>query len=185
VNLLTAKQKCSVVNSFTTVVCYVALIVASLALAARVWAAAPPHVGSPAPAFSLPIVANGGGTVSLDSLKGHAVYLNFFATWCQPCKEEVPYISKLSQQFAKRNVVVIGVDELESADKVKQFAQQYKLAYKLTLDSGGDVGGNYGLLGLPLHVFIAPNGMVAAYRVGEMSEAQVRAALQAASSAHT
>ncbi len=172
-------------NLFTTLVCCIGLVAASLALAARVWAGAPPHVGSPAPAFSLPIVANGGGTVSLGALKGHAVYLNFFATWCQPCKEEVPYISKLSKEFAKHGVVVIGVDELESADKVKQFAQRYGLAYKLTLDSGGDVGGDYGLLGLPLHVFIAPNGTVAAYRVGEMSEAQVRAALQEASSART
>lgn len=147
-------------------------------LVARVWAAAPPRVGNPAPAFSLPVVANGSGSVSLDSLKGHAIYLNFFATWCQPCKEEVPYISKLSQTYAHQNIVVIGVDELESADKVKQFASTYKLVYPLTLDGSGNVGGDYGLLGLPLHVFIAPNGTVAQYKVGEMSEAQVRAALQ-------
>jgi peroxiredoxin len=147
-------------------------------LAARGWAAAPPRVGNPAPAFSLPVVANGSGNVSLDSLKGHAIYLNFFATWCQPCKEEVPYISKLSQKYARDNVVVIGVDELESADKVKQFASTYKLAYPLTIDGSGTVGGDYGLLGLPLHVFIAPNGTVAQYKVGEMSEAQVQAALQ-------
>jgi cytochrome c biogenesis protein CcmG, thiol:disulfide interchange protein DsbE len=147
-------------------------------LVARVWAAAPPRVGNPAPAFSLPVVANGSGSVSLDSLKGHAIYLNFFATWCQPCKEEVPYISKLSQTYAHQNIVVIGVDELESADKVKQFASTYKLVYPLTLDGSGNVGGDYGLLGLPLHVFIAPNGTVAQYKAGEMSEAQVRAALQ-------
>ncbi|HXW51741.1 MAG TPA: redoxin domain-containing protein [Candidatus Acidoferrales bacterium] len=148
-------------------------------LAARCWAAAPPRVGSPAPAFSLPVVANGSGTVSLDSLKGHAVYLNFFATWCEPCKQEVPYISKLAQAYAKHNVVVIGVDELESPDKVKQFASTYKLGYRLAIDNSGDVGGDYGLLGLPLHVFIAPNGTVAQYKVGEMSEDQVKAALQA------
>jgi cytochrome c biogenesis protein CcmG, thiol:disulfide interchange protein DsbE len=150
----------------------------TLALVARAWAAAPPHVGAPAPAFSLPVVANGSGTVSLDSLKGHAIYLNFFATWCAPCKEEVPYISKLSQQYARHNVVVIGVDELESAAKVQQFAQTYKLGYRLAIDDNGVVGGDYGLLGLPLHVFIAPNGTVEQYKVGEMSEAQVQAALQ-------
>ena len=130
------------------------------------------------------LVANGKGTVSLASLKGHAVYLNFFASWCQPCKEEVPYISKLSQEFAKHNVIVVGVDELESADRAKQFADQFKLVYRIALDDSGDVGGSYGLLGLPLHVFIAPDGTVAVYRVGEMSEAQVRAALQQASSPH-
>jgi cytochrome c biogenesis protein CcmG, thiol:disulfide interchange protein DsbE len=151
---------------------------AFLVLVARAWAAAPPRVGAPAPAFSLPVVANGSGTVSLDSLKGHGIYLNFFATWCEPCKQEVPYISKLSQQYARHNVVVVGVDELESATKVQQFAQSYKLGYRLTVDGDGSVGGDYGLLGLPLHVFIAPNGTVAEYKVGEMSEAQVQTALQ-------
>jgi|SRR5579872_2266064 len=152
--------------------------IACAALVTRVWAAAPPRVGNPAPAFSLPVVANGSGSVSLASLKGHAIYLNFFATWCEPCKQEVPYISKLSQTFARHNVVVIGVDELESADKVKQFASTYKLVYQLAVDGSGEVGGDYGMLGLPLHVFIAPNGTVAQYKVGEMSEDQVRAALQ-------
>jgi thiol-disulfide isomerase/thioredoxin len=156
-------------------------IVCCAVLVVRSWAAAPPHLGNPAPAFSLPVVANGTGSVSLGSLKGHAIYLNFFATWCQPCKEEVPYISKLSQAYARDNVVVIGVDELESADKVKQFANTYKLVYPLTVDGTGSVGGDYGLLGLPLHVFIAPNGTVAQYKVGEMSEDQVRAALQSLS----
>ena len=159
-----------------------------VALLGGLWAPAdadaPPHKGAPAPAFSLPIVANGTGTLSLIALKGHAVYLNFFASWCDPCKHEVPYIGRLSKEYANHNVVVVGVDELEPADKAEQFAKRYHLPYRVTLDEKGDVGGSYGLIGLPLHVFIAPNGTLAAYRVGEMSESQIRTELQTISAEH-
>ncbi len=151
-----------------------ALLVAGIALAA-----APPRVGSPAPAFSLPLVANGQGAISLASLHGHAVYLNFFASWCQPCETEVPYISRLAREYAKRNVVVIGIDELEPAARAQAFARAYHLSYPIALDNSGTVGGDYGLVGLPLHVFIAANGRVAQYRPGELSEDQVRTALNA------
>jgi thiol-disulfide isomerase/thioredoxin len=147
-------------------------------LVAQTQAAAPPRAGSPAPAFSLPVIANGNGTLSLASLKGHGVYLNFFASWCEPCKAEVQYIGKLSKEYAKHNVVVVGVDELEPAEKAKQLAMQYRLPYRVALDDSGDVGGSYGLIGLPLSVFIAPNGTVASYHVGEMSESQIRTELQ-------
>ncbi|HEV2037201.1 MAG TPA: TlpA disulfide reductase family protein [Candidatus Eremiobacteraceae bacterium] len=157
----------------------IVLIVVLAALVPRAIAGAPPHRGAQAPAFSLPVVANGKGTVSLDSLKGHAVYLNFFASWCEPCKAEVPYIVTLSKEYGKHNIVVVGIDELESADKAKQFASQFHMPYTIALDDSGDVGGSYGLYGMPLSVFIAPNGTVAAYHVGQMSEAKIRAELQA------
>ena len=147
-------------------------------------AAAPPKTGAPAPAFSLPVVANGNGNLTLQALRGHAIYLNFFASWCGPCKQEVPYIGKLSKEYAARNVVVVGVDELEPADQAKKFAVQYHLPYRVMLDDNGDVGGSYGLIGLPLHVFIARNGTVAAYRIGEISELQLRKELQALSAEH-
>ncbi len=147
-------------------------------------AAAPPKTGAPAPAFSLPVIANGNGNVSLQGLRGHGIYLNFFASWCGPCKQEVPYIGKLSKEYARHNVVVVGVDELEPADKAKEFAAQYHLPYRVTLDDNGDVGGSYGLIGLPMHVFIARDGTVAAYRIGEISEAQLRKQLQALSAGH-
>lgn len=157
-----------------TVALFVAVVTAALA-------AAPPKTGAPAPAFSLPVVANGNGNVSLHDLRGHAIYLNFFASWCGPCKEEVPFIGKLSREYAKRNIVVVGVDELEPADKAREFVAHFHLPYRIALDDSGDVGGSYGLIGLPLHVFIGRNGTVAAYRIGEISEAQLRQQLQALS----
>lgn len=161
-----------------------ALAAAVLALVTVAVADAPPRTGTPAPAFALPVVANGHGTLSLVSLKGHAVYLNFFASWCEPCKEEAPSIVKLSKEYAPHNVVVVGIDELEQADAAKGFAARYHLPYSIALDNSGNVGGSYGLIGLPLHVFIDPNGTVAAYRVGEMSEPQIRSELQILSAEH-
>jgi cytochrome c biogenesis protein CcmG, thiol:disulfide interchange protein DsbE len=166
----------------TTVIILAAMLVGAIVTSAL--AAAPPRTGAPAPAFSLPVIVNGYGNVSLQGLRGHAIYLNFFASWCGPCKQEVPYIGKLSKEYAKRNVVVVGVDELEPADKAKEFAVQYHLPYRVTLDDNGDVGGAYGLIGLPMHVFISRDGTVSAYRIGEISEAQLRKQLQALSAGH-
>lgn len=159
-----------------------ALVALVLTFGVSASAAPPPQNGSPAPNFTLPLAANGKGEVSLAALKGHAVYINFFASWCGPCKAEAPSIARLAHEFAKHNVIVVGIDELEANDRAKTFAAQYKLPYRIAVDSSGDVGGNYGLIGLPLHVFIAPNGTVAMHREGEMSESQIRTELQSLSS---
>src|SRR5579864_2724343 len=153
------------------------IVAAAVVGPATALAAAAPRPGQPAPDFSVSVVANGHGTVSLSKLKGHGVYLNFFASWCQPCKAEVPEIAQLSKTYAKRGVVVIGMDELESAAAAGGFAAQYKLPYLIGLDSSGSVGGSYGLIGLPLHIFIGADGKVVMTRAGEMTADQIRAGL--------
>jgi len=163
---------------------------ASIALAAlacaSVFAAAAPErasagtiaqAGAAAPNFSLSLIANGRGTVALSQLKGRAVYLNFFASWCQPCKAEVPSIAQLSKEYAKRGVVVIGVDELEGLDAVRSFVAHFGLPYEIGVDDSGEIGAAYGLRGLPLHVFIDASGKVTALHPGEMNADQIRAAL--------
>src|SRR5579864_1358420 len=107
-----------------------ALIIALLALCVPIGASANiPQTGTPAPNFSLELIANGHGNTSLDAYRGKAVYLNFFASWCGPCKAEVPSIAVLSKAYAKRGVVVIGVDELESVDAARGFVARYRLPY--------------------------------------------------------
>lgn len=147
-------------------------------LSAQAWGAAPPRRGTPAPAFSLPVIANGKGQLTLVSLRGHAVYLNFFASWCGQCKQEVPAIVSLSKEYARRNVVVVGIDELEPADTARRFVREFRMPYPIVLDDSGDVGGAYGLYGMPLSVFIAPDGTVVSYHEGQMSKAAIRTALQ-------
>lgn len=154
-----------------------AAIALAVALVAVVLADAPPRPGSQAPEISTPIVANGTGTIDLSALKGRPVYLNFFATWCRPCKAEVPEIAKLSVQFAKSGVIVVGVDELESRDKILLFVKRFKLPYRIVADEEGRIGGAYGLAGLPMHVFIGADGKVAAIRRGQMAANDIRAGL--------
>jgi thiol-disulfide isomerase/thioredoxin len=140
-------------------------------------AAAIPQPGAVAPNFSLELIANGKGTVSLDKYKGKGVYLNFFASWCVPCKAEVPSIAQLSKAFAKRGVVVIGVDELESPDAARGFVARFKLPYPIGLDDSGALGAAYGLIGMPLSVFIGRDGKIAMRRSGQLTEAQIRAGM--------
>src|SRR5271155_2689475 len=80
-----------------------------------------PHasLGAAAPSFSEPTVT--GTTLTMASLAGKPVWLNFFATWCPPCNEEAPDVSAVSGEFASRGLHVVGVDVLENATKAKQF----------------------------------------------------------------
>jgi len=137
-----------------------------------------PLAGSAAPAFSIPVVANGQGQITLAKLSGRAVLLNFFASWCIPCKAEVPTIAQLSKIYSKRGVVVIGIDELESPQAASSFAAQFKLPYAIGLDNSGAVGGAYGLIGLPLSIFIDASGKIASRHAGQMSETELRAGLE-------
>ncbi len=157
-----------------------AALSAALVLAAGSFQAARaaiPVTGSPAPNFALDLIANGSGKVTLDTYRGKALYLNFFASWCIPCKAEVPSIAALSKQYAKRGVVVVGVDELESVTAAKGFVDRYKLPYAIGLDDSETVGASYGLIGLPMHIFIGADGKLVKRVAGEMSADQIRAAL--------
>ncbi len=133
-------------------------------------------VGKPAPNFSAPLAS--GGKLTLSSLHGKPVYLNFFATWCAPCNAEAPDINALQKQYARRGFVTIGVDEREDADKAKSFVHKFALVYKAIVDENGDVLNPYGAIGLPVHVFIDRRGNVKLIRNGEMSKAEMDSAIK-------
>jgi thiol-disulfide isomerase/thioredoxin len=155
-----------------------AAILGSFGLSSTAPAAmAVPQTGQAAPNFSMGLIANGHGTFTLAKLKGRAIYLNFFASWCVPCKAELPSIAQLSKKYAKKGVTVVGVDELESTEVTLKFAQQFKLPYEIGIDDSGSIGASYGLIGMPLHVFIGADGKVVLRRAGQMNEDQIRAGL--------
>ncbi len=135
-----------------------------------------PKVGQPAPAFSLPTVD--GKTLTLASLKGKAVYLNFYATWCPPCNVEAPVIGKMSEKYKARGLTVLGVDELEDPGKAKEFLIEHHLAYGAIVDGDGKMGKDYGAFGLPVHVFIDREGVVKSLRYGEMNPGEIETAIK-------
>ena len=149
---------------------------AALACAAPAFAGAAPHAGDAAPALSLPKTT--GGTLTLASLKGKPVYLNFFASWCGPCNEEAPSIAALQRKYKAKGLTVIGVDSQEDVSKAKGFIAKYKLPYAVVTDGDGAEGRAYGVLALPVHVFIDRSGKVSTYRLGEMNPGEIEAAIK-------
>jgi thiol-disulfide isomerase/thioredoxin len=138
-----------------------------------------PHPGDRAPAFALTDVA--GKPVTLTALAGKPVYLNFFATWCGPCRIETPGIVGLSKKYP--GVRVIGIDVGENAAKAAGFATDFKVPYTLAVDPDTTTRVTYGGgLYFPVHVFIDRHGVVKLYHPGEMSAAEIEAALKSIAS---
>ena len=111
-----------------------------------------------------------GKTVSLESLQGKVVILDFWATWCGPCKEAMPVLQQLSDKYVNKGVVVIGVNQRESLGKVKDFITSNKFTYQQLLDSNGKVGNDYGVEGIPTLVIIDQKRNQAMTHVGYTPE---------------
>jgi cytochrome c biogenesis protein CcmG, thiol:disulfide interchange protein DsbE len=129
------------------------------------------RVGQQAPGWKEASIP--GPTLSLASLRGKAIYLNFFATWCPPCNEEAPAIDALAREYADRGLAVVGIDVLENASKAVTFRKEHHLAYPVVVDSG-TLRDQYRVNGLPVHVFIDRNGVIRKIVVGELSPAGMR-----------
>jgi thiol-disulfide isomerase/thioredoxin len=150
------------------------LVAAVLALAAP--ALAIPRPGDAAPPFTL--TSDVGKTISNATLAGMPVYLNFFATWCGPCRVETPSIVALSKKYAARGLHVVGVDVGENAGKAQGFAHDFNVPYALAIDPDSTTRATYGGgLYFPLHVFIDAKGIVRMYHPGEMSASDIEAAI--------
>lgn len=150
------------------------LAAALLALAAP--ALAIPRPGDAAPPFSLSTAD--AKTVSNATLHGKPVYLNFFATWCGPCRVETPSIVALSKKYAPRGLRVVGVDVGENAGKAQGFAHDFNVPYLLAVDPESTTRPTYGGgIYFPLHVFIDAKGIVRMYHPGEMSATEIEAAI--------
>lgn len=124
------------------------------------------HEGRPAPPWSEPSVP--GPSLSLASLRGKPIYLNFFATWCPPCNAEAPEIDGIRRKFAAQGLQVVGVDVLENARKAAQFRTGHHLGYPVVVDDG-TLRDQYAVNGLPVHVFIDRSGVVRTIVVGQLS----------------
>jgi cytochrome c biogenesis protein CcmG, thiol:disulfide interchange protein DsbE len=134
------------------------------------------RIGQPAPNWTQTTAT--GAKLSLDSLRGKPVYLNFFATWCPPCNEEAPDVNALQKQYASRGLQTVGVDELENVAKAKQFVDRFDLVYPAIVDDG-TLQSQYNVNGLPVHVFIDRKGVIRKIKVGEMSKADIASSIRA------
>jgi cytochrome c biogenesis protein CcmG/thiol:disulfide interchange protein DsbE len=155
----------------------VVALTALLLAAATAPALAVPRSGDAAPAMVLPAVD--GKPFSLAALRGKAVYLNFFATWCGPCRVETPAIVALSRKYAPAGLRVVGVDVGEDTARARGFGAEFAIPYRLVADIDSSSRGTYGGgLFFPLHVFIDRTGVVRLYHPGEMSAAEIERAVR-------
>jgi cytochrome c biogenesis protein CcmG, thiol:disulfide interchange protein DsbE len=130
-----------------------------------------------APNFDLPNL-NGQGKLSLDAYRGKIVVLNFWASWCDPCKNEAPVLQELSQRYRPAGVTILGVDEQDLTGDGRSFAAKYHLGYPMVRDTNGDVENRWGLTALPETFVIDRQGKVLDHFAGGVEGPEVDRALR-------
>jgi len=118
-----------------------------------------------------------GRAVSLADYRGKIVVMNLWATWCPPCREEMPDLERLASAYAKAGVIVLGVDQGESPQRAAEFAHSLRIDYPIWIDDQQRYGRLFTALGLPTTVFIRPDGVIAKGFDGALTYDQMRAAL--------
>lgn len=145
------------------------------------WASAPPaeaRVGFAAPDFTLPQID--GQTLSLRALRGQVVILNFWATWCAPCRAEMPALDRVYRDRRGNGVVVVGVNQMETAAQVQRYLSQLSLSFPIVLDEQGEVGRSYRVHALPTTYFVDRAGIIRDMVIGgPMSEATLQSKIAA------
>lgn len=107
-----------------------------------------------------------GEALSLTSLRGKVVIINFWASWCDECRAEMPAFEQLHHEFAAGGLTVVGINVGERASLVAHYAHDLKLTFPLVLDANGKIKESYGVIGLPTTFVIARDGRAVALAVG-------------------
>lgn len=127
-------------------------------------------VGEKAPDFQVETI--GGKKVKLSDYRGKKVFLNFWATWCPPCKAEMPHMQSF-YEGKPENVEILAVNLEESASKAKDFADQYRLDFPVLLDRSGAVAEVYDIYTIPTTYVLNEDGTVHQKIIGPMDEAMM------------
>jgi cytochrome c biogenesis protein CcmG, thiol:disulfide interchange protein DsbE len=122
-----------------------------------------------------------GREVSLASLQGKVVLLNFWATWCLECRPEMPALERLHREFSDQGLAVMGINAREGTATIREYAKELGLTFPVILDPSGRINSTYGVIGLPTTFLIARDGRAVALAIGpkEWSGKPARALIQA------
>lgn len=132
-------------------------------------------IGSPAPSFAAQNLA--GRPDALANYRGHVVLLNLWASWCPPCRAEMPDLQRLYSADKSRNLIVLGVNQGESPQRARSFAQSLGIHFPILVDDQQQYGRVYAALGLPTTIVIDPRGEVVAAFDGALTFEQMQAAV--------
>jgi cytochrome c biogenesis protein CcmG/thiol:disulfide interchange protein DsbE len=153
----------------------IALALVAALLALLVWKLAhqPSVPKGSAPDFTLPRLDRE-GDLRLATFRGKAVVLNFWASWCIPCKQEAPRLQDASTRWARNGVVVIGIDSQDFRGDARRFARRYGVTYPIVHDGPGKTRDSYGVTGFPETFFVDRRGkLVGEHIQGPVSEREL------------
>lgn len=132
----------------------------------------PVRVGEPAPDFTLPTLD--GETIKLSDFRGKGVFINFWGSWCTPCKREMPHMETQYYRFKDEGVEILAVNIKEPIVTVSSFVKRNGLTFPILLDRDGTVTKRYGIVPIPTSFFIDKEGIVVEKIEGEMSEEKIK-----------
>lgn len=128
----------------------------------------PPAPGDPAPAFSAPLLGDG-GSLALEELKGRPVVLNFWASWCGPCRDEAPMLVRAHENLGD-DIAFVGVNIRDGRTDALEFAKHYGMEYPSIRDESLEIFDDYGLTGQPETFFIDSEGVIVDHVPGALTE---------------
>ena len=129
--------------------------------------------GAPEAAPDFAVETFAGETLRLSDLRGKVVVLNFWASWCPPCRWEMPFFETISQEYKERDVVFLGVAISDTKEDAAEFADSVGVTYPLALDASGETARDYKVLGLPTTFLIDKEGVIRR-RLGAANEATLK-----------
>ena len=135
-----------------------------------------PEIGKTAPDFEIELLD--GGTFRLSEQEGKIVWLNFWASWCPPCRAETPDIQQVWSEEQGSDLMLVAVNYAEKTQTVEEFDQRLGLTFPIGLDTTGQITTNYRVTGFPSHFLVDKNGVLREIWVGTMSQSAMHEKLE-------
>ena len=133
------------------------------------------ELGGRAPDFTL--LSTDGQTISLSQFKGQTILINFWASWCVPCRTEMPDLEEAFRDKGAQGLQVLAVNLQEAQGPARNFATRYGLTFPILLDQDGTVGRSYRLTGLPESWLVDSSGILREHKIGAFSKAELEGLL--------
>lgn len=130
-----------------------------------------------APAFEIPLFD--GGRFRLDDHRGQAVVINFWASWCGPCRQETAVLEASWHAYRDQGVVFVGVNLWDKEEEARAFLREFEITYTNGLDSEGEIAARYRVKGLPMTFFITPDGYIHQTHLGALTAEKLGKAVEA------